>query len=111
MSEDLRWRLWVLLSILAAEPLAGRFIPSHLLCAVAGIAAGLLAWWATRKDPRKSWAVVFGLLFAQLYTLNFMGSRHMKGAGYFQVGVGFALALSGAITLILYLRRNPAARA
>ncbi|MGC1106942.1 MAG: hypothetical protein WA876_10415 [Candidatus Acidiferrales bacterium] len=111
VAEDLRWRLWFLLSIFTAEPLAGRFIPSHLLCAVAGIVAGLLAWWATRKDPRKSWAVVFGLLLAQLYTLNFMGTPHMEGAGYFQAGVGFALALAGAIALIRYLRRNPVARA
>ncbi|MFZ0639439.1 MAG: hypothetical protein WA020_06880 [Candidatus Acidiferrales bacterium] len=111
VAEDLRWRFWVVLAILVAEPLAGRFISSHALCATAGCAAGFLLWLVSRKDPRKAWAVVFALVFVQIYTLNFLGSPHMEGAVYFQAGVGFSLALTGAITLARYLRRNPVARA
>lgn len=112
VSEDLRWRLWALLAILIAEPLAGRFVPSHVLCAIAGCAGGFLAWLISRKDPRKSWAVIFGLLLAQVYTVSFLDQLHvLKGACFFQAGVGFILALAGAITLIRYLRRNPLARA
>jgi hypothetical protein len=112
-SEDLRWRLWVMLAILVAEPLAGKFISSHVLCVFAGCVAGLLAWIVSRKDPRKSWAVVFGLIFAQIYTLNFLDMlhNHRAGIGYFQAGVGFVLALAGAIALTRYLRRNPVAGA
>lgn len=111
-SEDLRWRLWALLAILIAEPLAGRFIPNHLLCAIAGCAGGFLAWRISRKDPRKSWAVILGLLLAQVYTVSFLDQLHvLEGACFFQAGVGFVLALAGGITLIRYLRRNPVAGA
>lgn len=112
VSEDLRWRLWALLAILVAEPLAGRFISSHVLCAIAGCAGGLLAWLISRKDPRKSWAVILGLLLAQVYTVSFLDQLHvLEGACFFQAGLGFVLALAGGITLIRYLRRNPVAGA
>lgn len=110
VSEDLRWRLWVVLPIFLAEPLAGQFIRSHILCALAGCAGGLLAWLVSRKDPRKSWAVVFGLLFAQIYTVDFLSLPRIGGAFCFLGGVGFVLAFAGAIVLGRYLRANPVAR-
>lgn len=111
VSEDLRWRLWATLPIFFAEPLAGRFIPSHILCALAGCAGGVLVWLVSRKDPRKSWAVVAGLLFAQVYTFDFFSLPRIEGAFCFLGGVGFVLALAGAIILARYLRENPMARA
>jgi hypothetical protein len=111
VSEDLRWRAWVLLAILLADPLAGQFIRSHALCFFVGCAGGFLAWLLSRKDPRKSWAVVFGLLFAQIYIFEVPDMRRIEGAFYFLAGVGFVLALAGAIVLARYLRRNPLARA
>ncbi|HKF53312.1 MAG TPA: hypothetical protein VKB26_13435 [Candidatus Acidoferrales bacterium] len=111
VSEDLRWRLWVALLILPAEPLVGQFIASHALCTLIGCVGGFFAWLLSRKDPRKAWAVLFGLLFAQIYTCDFLSRPHIEGAFYFLAGVGFALALAGAIVLARYLRRNPVARA
>lgn len=112
VSEDLRWRVWVMLPILIAEPLAGRFISSHALCVLAGCVGGVLAWLVSRKDARKAWAVVFGLLFAQIYTVDFLSRPNVvEGAFYFLAGVGFVLALAGAIMLMHYLRRNPVAGA
>lgn len=111
IKEDLRWRLWVSIAVLIAEPLAGRFISSHVLCVLVGCAGGVLALLVSRKDPRKSWAVVFGLLFAQVYTVNFLASGSMEGAFCFLAGVGFVLALAGAIVLTRYLRRHPVASA
>lgn len=112
VSEDLRWRLWIMLATVIAEPLAGKFIASHILCVVAGCAGGLLVWLASRKDPRKSWAVVFGLLFPQYYIGYVSDHLHaLEGAAFFQAGVGFVLALMGAIMFIRYLHRNPVAGA
>lgn len=111
VSEDLRWRLSIVLPILLAEPLAGQFIPSHILCALTGCAGGFLAWLVSRKDPRKSWAVVFGLLFAQIYTVDFLSLPRIEGAFCFLGGVGFVLAFAGAIVLGRYLRANPVGRA
>lgn len=111
VSEDLRWRVWATLPIFIAEPLAGHFIPNHALCALAGCAGGFVAWLVSRKDPRKSWAVVVGLLFAQVYTFDFFNLPRIEGAFCFLGGVGFVLALTGAIALTRYLRANPVTRA
>lgn len=110
VAEDLRWRLWVILGTLAVEPLAGRFIVSHILCLLAGCAAGFLVLWASRNDPRRSWAIVFGLVLLQMNSLVLLNSLQIYGAVYFQAGVGLALTLAGAITLARYLNRNPAMR-
>lgn len=112
VTEDLRWRLWIMLAVLIAEPLAGKFIANHILCAVAGCAGGFLVWLASRKDPRKSWAVVFGLLFPQFYIGYVSDHLHvLKGACFFQAGVGFVLVLAGTIALARYLKHNPVAGA
>lgn len=111
VSEDLRWRLWVALPILIAEPLAGRFISNHTLCVLTGCAGGVLTWLVSRRDPRKAWAVVLGLLMAQVFTVDLGSSLVVEGAFYFLAGVGFVLALVGAIVLTRYLKRNPVARA
>lgn len=126
-SEDVHHRLWYLLGIGAAASLVGIFVPSRLLCAIAGLVAGALIWFAARKDARKSWDAVYSLLLVQvIFTINAaintamdtrMNTTHigegiqLERIGYFGAGVGSALALAGTITLVRYLRHNPARQA
>jgi hypothetical protein len=97
--------------ILGGALLAAALIASHLLCAVAGAAVGLLAAVASHKDPRRAQAVVIGLFFAYGNIFIFLHDPQMEGGIYFIGAVGLALALDGAIALIRYLRRNPEGRA
>lgn len=109
LSQDLHRRTWFLLGIFAAAILAVAFVPGRALCAAAGITSGAVILLVARNDPRKSWGAVYSLLFGQLiFSFSFRGSPQAERGGYFMAGVGLVLALTGAIALARYLRRNPA---
>ena len=108
--EDAHRRGWFFVAIIAAAGMSSLLTGNPWICAATGIVAGLGICFAARRDQRISWVVVYGLPFAGAYMYIFP-SRHIAGAASFLAGVGFLLALDGVMTLIRYLRSNPAARA
>lgn len=112
--QDRYRRLWLTLAVFVAAVLCAAFIHERWICGVLGTAAGLGIWLTTRKNERMSWAVAFGLPFAGMYMFMFRGSNpglNIERLGSFLAGMGLVLTLTGAISLIRYLRRNPVARA
>lgn len=108
--EDSHRRGWFFVAILAAAGISTLLIEKPWICAATGIVAGLGICLTARRNQRMSWVVVFGLPFAGMYMYIFP-TRHTERAASFLAGVGLVLALTGAIALIRYLRRNPLARA
>jgi energy-converting hydrogenase Eha subunit G len=111
ISEDIRRQRWFWLGIFIAAEFVNVFIPSGPVCAVLGLATGIVMWLVTRKDERMAWTVVFGLLFALIFTMNASFFPHVEQVAYFMAGVGLVLLVTGAISLVRYLRGNPARQA
>ena len=112
--EDVHRRGWFFVAIIAAAEISTLLIETPWICGVMGTTAGLKIWLTTRKNERMSWAVAFALPFAGLYMFAFPGlnrTLRIERLGFFLAGVGLVLVLTGAISLVRYLRRNRAARA
>ncbi len=112
--QDQHRRVWLFVAVLAAAVISTMLIQNRWFCGVAGVVVGLGIWLSTRKDERMSWVVAVGLPFAGMYMLMFPGPDagvRIERLGFFLGGIGFVLALTGAIALVRYLRGNPVARA
>ena len=107
LSPDRKRRAWLLIGLVVAAILVTRLVESPWICLGGGLLAGLSLWLAIRKNEKVSWIEVFAFPFVGLCLAVFAVAPRNR-LPFFVLGAGLALALSGALRLVRYLRRNPA---
>jgi hypothetical protein len=95
--------------LLAFTSLAIWFVHIPWICALTGLAMGLILWIGTRADKSVSLLVVLGFPVVGFCVDTLQSDPHVR-VGYFILGVGFLFLLEGLVSLLLYLRRNPVAQ-
>ena len=107
LSPDRKRRAWLLIGLVVAVILVTRLVESRWICVAAGLLAGLSLWLAIRKNEKVSWIEVGAFPLVGLCLTIFPVAPRNR-LPFFVLGAGLALALSGALRLVRYLRRNPA---
>jgi hypothetical protein len=77
------------------------------ICALIGIVTGAALWLATRQEAHFSWIIVLGFPLLGFYLTTLEVAPRAR-IGYFDLGAGFLFLLEGVVTLLIFLRRNPA---
>lgn len=107
LPRDRRRRTWLLIAFMVAVILVTRFVESRWICLAVGLLAGLTLWLANRKNEKASWIDLLTFPFVGLCLAIFPVALRNR-LPFFVLGAGLALALSGTLRLVRYLRRNPA---
>jgi hypothetical protein len=86
------------------------FVHAPWICALTGIVMGIVLWAGTRADKSVSLLVVLGFPVVGFSVGALQLAPHAR-VGSFILGVGLLFLLEGLVSLLLYLRRNPAPQA
>jgi hypothetical protein len=104
--ESRNRRLSLTYLLLGATSLAIWFVNISWICTLTALVMAIILWLGTRTDKSISFLVVLGFPIVGFYVDTLKVAPHFR-VGYFILGVGFLFLLEGAISLLLYLRRNP----
>ena len=85
------------------------FVENRWVFTVQGIVIAAALWIVRYKDYGLSPILLLGCPILGLYTTIFLGSR-VDRCAYSTVGLGILVMLDGAIALIRYIVRKPAAK-
>jgi|HubBroStandDraft_1064217.scaffolds.fasta_scaffold04978_5 hypothetical protein len=107
LSPGRKRRAWVLIGFMVGVILVTRFVESRWICLAVGLLAGVSLWLAIRKSEKVSWIdlLTFPVVGSCLTVFPVAPRDRLP---FFVLGAGLALALSGTLRLVQYLRRNPA---
>lgn len=105
LGQDRRRRAWLVIALLLLAVGATWFIESRWICLVVGLVASFSLWWGTRDNERAAWIEMIAFPFVGFYLLIFPVAQRNRMT-FFVLGGGLALVLSGAFSLVRYLRHN-----
>jgi hypothetical protein len=109
--SDRKRRMVLVLALVLLVGVGMMVVENRWVFSAAGIVIAA-ALWVARKEHRLSSIVLLGFPFLGFYMTIFLASR-VTGAdhiAYFLVGGGVLFMLDGAIALVRYIVRNPAAK-
>jgi hypothetical protein len=96
--------------LLALTSLPLWFVHTSWICALMGIAMGIVLWLGTRADQSVSLLVVLGFPVVG-FTVGALQLGPNARVGSFIFGIGLLFLLDGLVSLVLYLRRHPVPQA
>lgn len=108
-----KMRMTLVLALLLPAVLGTMFIDRRWSYAAGGVALALGLWIMNGKEFRLSWIAIGGIPLIAFYMaispLDGLTPAHR--VGFFSAACGLLIVANGAVTLALFLWRNPVARA
>lgn len=104
-----KWQMWMIIALAVVGAAATWLIVSRWICLIVGFGVGGALWLATRKKQRISWIEITAMPLVGFCAFIVPVHRQDRLL-VFVAGGGIALIISGTVSLIRYLQRNPAVR-